>query len=143
MKKIIITHAPRMIRFIIAGCISTTVSFSLLFILTEILGVWYLLSSTIAFIMTFAVSFTLHKFWTFKSREAHILRAQMVQSLVLAIWNIGLNALAMYILVDVAQIWYMLAQALTLAVIGSETYFMYWLVIFRSRQVISAGPHRQ
>ena len=124
MKKIIITHAPRMIRFIIAGCISTTVSFSLLFILTEILGVWYLLSSTIAFIMTFAVSFTLHKFWTFKSREAHILRAQMVQSLVLAIWNIGLNALAMYILVDVAQIWYMLAQALTLAVIGSETYFM-------------------
>ena len=55
----------RIVRFLISGSSAAGINLGTLFVLTHFFDVWYLLSSVVAFSVSFFVSFTLQKFWTF------------------------------------------------------------------------------
>jgi dolichol-phosphate mannosyltransferase len=126
-----ITKRKEILKYIIAGGTAAMVNFILLYFFTDILGFWYLLSSTLAFIISFFVSFYLQKFWTFGDSQKDILYKQMVVYLIITLFNLAINAVLMYYLVDFLKVWYMLAQLLTTGLIASWSFVIYKIFVFK------------
>ncbi|MDO8592362.1 MAG: glycosyltransferase [bacterium] len=126
----------QIIKYFIAGGAAAAVDLGLLYFLTDILGIWYLISTSLAFAAAFFVSFFLQKFWTFRDPDQTVIYKQLATYLAVALVNFTLNAALMYILVDGFKIWYLLAQFLASGLIAGESYFIYKFVIFNKK---SAG----
>lgn len=123
----------QILKYLIAGSCGTFVNLALLYFFTDILLIWYLLSAVLAFILSFFVSFFLQKFWTFSDRDKQKIYRQMAAFLSVALANLVLNTLLMYLLVDSLEIWYMLAQFIISAFIAVESYLVYKFLIFNGQ----------
>lgn len=127
----------QIVRYIISGGTAALVNLVLLYIFTDIFKIWYLLSSILAFCVTFFVSFFLQKYWTFRNREQEKIYRQMGLYFVVAVTNLGLNTLLMYLSVDILRIWYLLAQVLVIAVIAVESFLIYKFLIFNRQKYLN------
>ncbi len=111
----------QVLRFLITGGIAFSVNITVLYFLTSILNIYYLVSTVFAFLASFSVSFLMQKFWTFKDHSRDQVRSQLFLYLSLQVINLGLNAGLMYAFVEYLHIWYIFSQtiiALGLAVIS-------------------------
>lgn len=125
----LIRHAE-ILRFLISGGFAFFANIGVLYLATDVFGVWYLASSVLSFISAFFVSFSMQKFWTFKNRETDRMTSQLGMSLVMAVVNLGLNTGMMYLLVEDGHFHYLIAQVITAGIIAIETYFIYKHIIF-------------
>lgn len=123
----------RFVRFVISGGFATLTNLAVVYLCTDVLGVYYLASSAVAFICAFAVSFTLQKFWTFDNRSLEVVHQQLILALMVAGANLLVNTLFMYSFVEYVGLHYLLAQIATSALISLETFFVYQYVIFGTR----------
>lgn len=123
----------QIIKYLIAGGTATLVDLSLLYFLTDILEIWYLISAVLAFGGAFFVSFFLQKFWTFRDPDKEIMYRQMRLYLAVALANFIINTALMYILVDGFKIWYMLAQFMVSSLIAFESYLVYKFFVFNNK----------
>jgi putative flippase GtrA/glycosyltransferase involved in cell wall biosynthesis len=123
----------RVVKYLIAGGFSAFVDFSLLFIFTDIFGWWYLLSSALAFVVAFAVSFYLQKFWTFRNKAQGQAYNQLFLYFFTAIFNLGINTLLMYVFVDRFGMWYIAAQFVITGIIAIWSYLIYGHFIFKKK----------
>lgn len=124
---------PILIRYIQSGSAAAAVDLSLLYVFTDILGWWYLLSATVAFIFALVVSFLMQKFWTFRNKERSggVMAFQGSLYVTIALVNLGLNALLMYFFVDVVGLWYLLSQVISAILIAFSSFFVYRHFIFK------------
>ncbi len=122
----------QIIRFLISGGTATLVGLVALYVFTEFAGIWYLFSVVLAFIFAFIVSFTLQKLWTFNDRRTDKIHQQVAFYLAVTLANLALNVLIVYLLVEKAGLWYMLAQFITDAIIAAESFIIYKFAIFRA-----------
>lgn len=122
--------SKQIIKYLIAGGTAALVDLALLYFFTDRLGIWYLVSASLAFILSFFVSFFLQKFWTFKDADKAAMYRQMGAYLTVALINLALNAALMFMFVDGFKIWYLLAQFIASGLIAVESYFIYKHLIF-------------
>lgn len=115
----------RIIRYLFAGGAGFLVHLGVLFALSELLDVWYLLATTTGFIVAFVVSFSLQKFWTFRNNSIEKIKKQSVQYLFVAVLNLVMNNLLMFLLVEVAHLWQVYAQILTSGTIAIFSFVIY------------------
>ena len=120
------------IKYLITGATVATTDLLILFLFTDIFGLWYLFSATIAFIIAFFVSFFLQKYWTFQERSHDRALKQLIFCVVLFMINVAINASGMYVLVDIMKLNYLLAQFFTLGSIAAGNFFVYRYLIFKS-----------
>ncbi len=120
------------VRFVISGGTSAVVDLTLLYILNISFGLNYLLSAILAFIGAFFVSFTLHKFWTFKSHgeSAH---KQMVMYLGTSLFGLCLNTLLMYIFVSKFDFHVIVAQIMVGGMVAICSFFLSHKLVFKYR----------
>ncbi len=121
----------RLLRYLVSGGTAAAVDLLFLYLLTDVLHMHYLAAAVLAFLIAFAVSFLLQKFWTFEDDSLHNVRAQAVMYFVVAAANLGVNTLLMYAFVEWAHLWYMLAQFLASGLIAFESFFVSRYVIFK------------
>ena len=118
----------RIYRFIITGSLAAFATLGILYAATTYGHLWYLYSSVLGFIGGFIVSFLLSKFWTFENRALAGSSRQLVFHLSVALANLGINTVLLYMLVDWLGLWYLLAQAFASVAIAFESYFAYrWI----------------
>lgn len=127
---------PQLMKFLISGGCSATVNLGVLYLATEHFGIWYLYSTWIAFVGAFLVSFSLQKFWTFTDPSLTLLRTQLMSYFLVALGNLSLNTIAMYVLVDLFHVHYLIAQILTMGGLAMISYVIYQRYIFHR-------PHRE
>lgn len=120
-----------LLRYFVAGIIGASSNIGLLYMFTDILGIWYLKSSVLAFAIAFVVSFLLQKFWTFKDGNIDQMHHQAALYFLVAILGLGFNTGLMFSLVDILQIWYILAQIIAGGCIMIFNFLMYKFVIFK------------
>lgn len=118
----------RVLKYVISGVIASLVMFISLIFFRETLGIWYLYSSTLAFVLAFFSSFLLQKLWTFRNISNSETHKQLVLFFVVSIINLGLNAFAMFVLVDIMNIWYILSQFFVTALIAIWSFFIYRII---------------
>ena len=87
------------VRFIIAGGTSAMVDLVALYIFNVVFGMQYLLAAILAFLVAFGFSFTLHKYWTFKSHHGETHKQAMLY-FGTSLFGLFLNTILMYIFVD-------------------------------------------
>lgn len=123
----------RVIKYVAAGGTAAVVDLGLLYALTDIAGWHYIVSTTVAFLAAFGVSFTLQKFWTFGNQDMDRVHIQLALYLTIAVVNLFVNAGLMYFFVETAGIWYFLAQIITGAIMACYGFLLYRYIIFRNR----------
>ncbi len=124
------------VRFFISGGTSAMVDLVLLYILNSVVGVHYLLAATLAFIGAFGVSFTLHKYWTFKSHAEETHR-QVVMYLFASLLSLVLNTILIYVFVDRFHIQVLLSQIFVGLIIASFSFFLSHKFVFKYKGQIS------
>ena len=121
------------VRFIIAGGTSAVIDLTLLYLLNTTLGLYYLLSAVLAFIGAFGISFTLHKFWTFKSHLEET-RKQVVMYFATSLFGLSLNTLLMFIFVDFFHIMVLLSQVFVGIIVAFSSFFISRNFVFKYKE---------
>ncbi len=121
----------KIIRYLISGSIVAIVSVFLLYVLTDLFGVWYLLSGIISFIIAFIINFSMQKFWTYRDMSYKSIGFQMMLFLLVAVVNLSINIILLYSFVECFEMNYLLSQVVILVLLASVNYFIYQIIIFR------------
>ena len=121
----------KIFRFLISGGISFSTDIVLLYLFTDIFGIWYLTSAIAAFIFAFIVSFSLMKFWTFSDSSRDGIHTQIGIYFFVAVINLTLNTILVYAFVEWVNLYYIFAQIVASALIAIESFFVYKNFIFR------------
>ncbi len=104
------------IRFVVSGTTATLVDISLLYIITEYIGLWYLLSSIFSFLAGSITHFTISRHWVFNNRQKTFWR-QYKSFFIIHLGGLAINTTGLYLLVQFLHIYYLLAK-LMVVVLG-------------------------
>ena len=118
------------IKYLLAGSTAAFVDLALLYFFVKVIHFHYLVSATLAFAVAIFVSFYLQKFWTFRDDSREDLYKQLSQYVAVGLFNLGVNAGLMYLLVDKLFVWFMLAQVISAGTIALESFILYKFFIF-------------
>lgn len=121
----------RLLRYLISGGTAAAVDLILLYILTDSVGLHYLTSAVLAFLVALVVSFLLQKFWTFQDESVDRVHKQATAYFIIAALNLGLNTFLIYLFVEYAHLWYIFAQVLASGLIAFESFFISRYFIFK------------
>ncbi len=123
------------VRFCIAGGFAFSVNLTVLYVLTDIFHIYYLISTVGAFLAAFSISFTLQKFWTFRDPSRDRLHIQLPLYLGMQLTNVTLNVALMYAFVEYLHIWYLFSQAFISLTLAAVIFFINKKYIFRQREI--------
>ena len=121
-------------RFLVSGGLAAAVNIGTLYVLTEYAHIHYLQSAVLSFSAAFFVGFFLQKFWTFKDTRKEAIRWQMIMYLGLALINLLVNTLLIYVLVEYMHLWYVGAAVTSTALLAVNNFFIYKHVIFTKKE---------
>lgn len=123
-------HA-KIVRFLISGSLAAGTNLGLLYVLTDLLKIWYLISAIFSFVAGFLVSFILQKIWTFQDTSRERVHSQAGAFFMVALTGLGVNIASLYILVDYLGVHYLMAQIIVGVFIAVANFFVYHFVIFK------------
>jgi putative flippase GtrA len=102
-------------RYIFVGSVATVVDIGMLFLLTSVIGVHYLLSAALAFVMGIIVNYKLSTLWIFEKTNKR--KTEITIFTLIGIVGLGLNELILWIAVEEFAIYYVLAKIISTAII--------------------------
>lgn len=106
----------QIVKFGFTGGISFAVDYSVLVFLTEILGLNYLVSNCLSFIISVIVNYILSMKFVFKSVNNNKV-FDFIIFIILSVVGLGLNSLIMFICTDYIGIYYMISKIGTTGVV--------------------------
>lgn len=116
-------------RYLATGLLAAALEYGLLILLTEYVGLWYIISNSIAYASGFAVSFLLNRYWSFQSRENIV--KQFLQYAALFSLNLILNNVLMYLFTNTAGIPYTISKLIVMSMVVVWNFIIYKKVIYR------------
>ncbi|PIT88747.1 MAG: hypothetical protein COU29_00670 [Candidatus Magasanikbacteria bacterium CG10_big_fil_rev_8_21_14_0_10_36_32] len=116
-------RVSQVLRFLSAGGLGVLLYYLVLYGLTDLIGVCYIISAVIASIANLILSFILQKFWTFENKNRKNVRRQMIIYTTMWILFLAANLLLLYVMVEYAHFWYLAAQAIITVVLTVTSYF--------------------
>jgi len=123
----------QVMRFCVAGAVGVIAYYAALYGLTEYLGVWYVASAVIGFILNTGLNFTLQKLWTFQNKETQMVGRQLMLYVAMNVFFLIGNTVSLYLMVQYLHMWYIGAQMI-LTVVISILSFIISGRIFKSSQ---------
>ncbi|WP_324282911.1 GtrA family protein [Cyanobacterium aponinum UTEX 3221] len=114
----------RIFRFLGVGGFCAGLSLIIMYILTSIIHINYLISTVITIIVTNFIGFYLNKYYTFQTKKKLFWR-ELWKYYSVMLSSYILNVFAMYVLVDLVNIWYLYANILLMAILTPFNYFFH------------------
>lgn len=116
---------------LLSGGTAALIDLLLLYFFTAILHwpSWTAVNS--AFAGAVLVNFSLQKFWVFSERASNSIHQQLIKFYLIALVNFITNAVLMYIMINILNIWYLMAQVLVTGLLAMFNFMAYKLFIFR------------
>ncbi len=109
-------NARQFFKFGIVGVSNTLINLAVLYLLTSIAGLYYLLSAVFAFLVANFNSFLLNKRWTFGEKIRRNFFRKYVKFLFISLGSLLVNLAALYLLTSVAGIYYLVSQIIAIAI---------------------------
>ena len=102
-------------RYIFVGGVATIVDMGSLYIFTSIMGLNYLISAAIAFILGVATNYLLCIAWIFESTGR--VKKEVILFVVIGIGGLILNEIIIWLLVEEVGLYYMVAKAVAVVIV--------------------------
>jgi len=122
------------LKFFMAGTLASTIDLVFLYLFHGLLGLNIVLATSLAFLISFAVSFSLQKKWTFHDHDKGRVPKQLVLYFLNAFLSLNMNGASMHWLVTGSHVPYLLAQIMVNLSLGSLNFIIYKSIIFRNEQ---------
>lgn len=113
----------RVVKFCLSGGLGVLTYYVSLYLLTEVLHVWYVVSAVVSFVLNNAINFLLQKIWTFEDNSTETVHVQALQYIAMGISFLTLNTAALYVLVDWIHVQLYLAQVCLTVLLSILSYF--------------------
>lgn len=120
----------KIIKFCIVGGINTFITLILFYTLNKILGVNYIFSTAIGYLIGMVNSYILNKKWTFQDDDKRVVFQFAKFALINSI-SLGINLLIMYIFVDKLYMDSMLSQVCATGFSTLSNFIGSKIVVFR------------
>ena len=116
--------AKQTFKYYLVGASGVLVNLGLLYFLTDVIGVWYMLSQGIAIAVSITTNFILHKFWTYKQEitEAKTLE-RYIKFILISLIGMGIQLGLTYSLVESLSMYYLHAAVLSITIASLFNYF--------------------
>jgi dolichol-phosphate mannosyltransferase len=116
--------AKQTFKFYLVGGLGVIVNLGLLYFLTDVIGVWYILSQGMAIAVSITTNFTLHKFWTYKKEitEAKTFE-RYIKFIIISLVGMGIQLGLTYGLVENLSMYYLHAAVLSITIASLFNYF--------------------
>lgn len=121
----------QLFRFGVVGALVSVMHLLLVFFLTDIVGVWYLYSTVISYVVATISNFFFQKFYVMRHTETSETHIQFVKYILLALLCLLINTVGMYALVELLHIPYVYAQILVLGFLAAFTFIVSRTYVFR------------
>ena len=122
-------NGPRLLRYAVAGGLSALTHLGTMTVLVETGTASPVIASTIGFVLSIAVSYTLQKRWVFASAARHL--PTMLKFLVATVVALVLNAVVLALGTEVWSLNYLLVQLVALVLIPVSNYLINSFWTFR------------
>ena len=123
------------IKFAISGAIFAAINILILYILTDLLGIYYILSSIIAFFLGSTGNFLLNKKWTFKERiRHHDTFKKYTKAMSVNIAAVIITIALLYALTEFLNIYYLISQTIAMIVAFFANFIGNKKIVFISQQ---------
>jgi len=119
------------IRYFVVGGTAFLVDIGSLFILTEYLGIYYLISASIALILGLITNYLLSISWVFNKRTLDSKKIEFAVFTLIGIIGLALNGVLIWFFTEYLQIYYMLSKIIAAAIILSWNFAARRFILFR------------
>jgi len=122
------------IKFAVAGCFAGGANLIFLFLFHGLFHWWLLVSTSLSFILSFAVSFTMQKFWAFRNPGHGEVARQLTVYFLNAFLGLIINGYLMHLLTNQLGVWYLLSQIIVGLSLGVWNFCIYRFVVFKDKK---------
>ena len=122
----------QLLRYFFVGGISFIVDYGSLWLLTEMVGLPYLLSAAMAFILGLVCNYVLSTRWVFGESRISNRMGEFAAFAAIGIVGLGLNELIMYACTDGAKIHYMVSKIISAVVVFFWNFLARRFLVFKS-----------
>jgi len=126
----------RWLRFGLVGAVGAAIHFPVLYILTDVIGLFYIASAVIAIVIASTNNYFLNNLWTFEEKARSGLKGHLIgwtQYQVLSSVGDGLYLGLLALFTEVAGTWYIASAALSIVVVFVFKFIWADKVIWRRR----------
>jgi putative flippase GtrA len=124
----------QIIRYFISGGIAATVDFGLLYLLTEFLGLYYLLSAVISFSVGLLITYLFSVTWIFNQRRISNRWIELLVFSVIGVVGLLLTYLFMQYFTEVIKLHYMLSKVLTTIIVFFWNFLTKRFILFTGKK---------
>jgi dolichol-phosphate mannosyltransferase len=103
------------VKFALVGLLGTLINLAVLYSLTEMLGVYYIISAVAAFTVAATSNFFLNKVFTFGERLRHRAAGKYVRFLAVSVLGLSVNLAFLFLLTEFFRVYYLLSQVISIA----------------------------
>lgn len=107
----------QIIRFGAVGAIAFIIDYSILYILTDIFSIYYLISAAFAFIISTIFNYIFSMIWVFKVRKNINKKSELFMFILLSVIGLIINQIIMFILVEIISFYYMYAKIIATLIV--------------------------
>jgi dolichol-phosphate mannosyltransferase len=112
-------------RFLLVGGVGILVNLAVLWLLVEVGSMWYMSAASISFAAAVSFNFAGNKMFTFRDRKRNpvTVASQYAKFFIVSVACLIVNLAVLFLLVDVAGLWYMLGQVLAIVAATAGNFF--------------------
>ena len=130
--KNLINQKKLILRYALIGGISSLLNYSIFFFLLNYLNVYYLISSSIGFILSVLFSYYFNRTWTFRSTVE--IKSSIILYFLLYTFSLFFGLLVLFYLVEVCRISENISNAVALIISAGINYLASKYLIFRTNR---------
>ena len=119
-------------RYVFVGGIATIVDWGILFLLTDFVHIYHLVSAIIAFIAGLITNFFLSKILVFKANEAKVNPVlEFVSYAIIGVIGLGITELIMFLFTNCWSVHYMISKVIATVIVLAWNYLARRIVIYK------------
>lgn len=120
----------QLFRYGFVGGVAFLVDYGTLFVLTHYVGVPYLWSAAIAFILGLVTNYLISISWVFQHSGKMRVWQEFVCFAIIGVIGLGLNELIMYVGTDIVHLHYMISKLISTAIVFFWNFFARKFMLF-------------
>ena len=124
----------QLFRYGFVGGAAFVVDYATLFVLTNNVGVQYLWSAAIAFVLGLVANYLLSISWVFRNRGSLSRWQEFLFFAVIGVVGLGFNELVMYACTDLMHIHYMVSKLISTAIVFFWNFFARKYLLFTKKK---------